>query len=354
MKYQRTVIAGLGYEVPPEVLSSDEIEARLGPVYDRIGLHAGRLELMTGIRERRYWPGDVSPSEVASRAGRRALDASGVDTSKIGCIVHASVCRDFLEPATASVVHHTLGLPATCQMFDLSNACLGVANAMMVVATMIEAGVIEAGLVVAGENGKPLVDSTIARLLADDTVTRKSIKGSFPSLTIGSGAAAVVLGRDDVVSGHRLLGASSRVATEHNHLCRGGTLSVTGAADTGVGAASQLDMRTDAEALLFAGLDLAKATWADLSAELDWTPATPDRSITHQVGKAHTHAMYEVLGLAPDRGHITYDRLGNVGSVSLPITLAMAVDAGVVEAGHTVALLGIGSGLSCAMLGVQW
>ncbi|MGB1409251.1 deaminase, partial [Alloalcanivorax venustensis] len=43
--------------------------------------------------------------DAAARAGRDALERSGVDPARIGCLIHSSVCRGFMEPATASVVH---------------------------------------------------------------------------------------------------------------------------------------------------------------------------------------------------------------------------------------------------------
>jgi 3-oxoacyl-[acyl-carrier-protein] synthase-3 len=43
-----------------------------------------------------------------------------------------------------------------------------------------------------------------------------------------------------------------------------------------------------------------------------------------------------------------------VGSVSAPITLAMAMEKGVFGPGQKAALLGIGSGINCLMLGVEW
>ncbi|MEM7679242.1 MAG: 3-oxoacyl-ACP synthase III, partial [Myxococcota bacterium] len=345
MRFERVAIAGIGYEVPPVELTSSAIEDALAVVYERLGLHRGRLELMTGIRSRRYWSGDVVPSTVATAAGRTALARSRVAADRIGCLIHASVCRDFLEPATANVVHNALGLPATATVFDLSNACLGVMNAMIMVANMIELGQIEAGLVVAGENGKPLVDATIERLLSDSGLTRKSIKGSIASLTIGAGAAAVLLASTDLCpDGHRLRTATVRAATEHNQLCRGGDAGAGHVPqDAGVSASSNLDMSTDAEALLMAGLDLAEANWADFCRDNEW--AAPQRVVTHQVGRAHHIALSTRLGFDPESTFVTFDRLGNVGSVSLPMTLGMAVDDGFIRPGHTVGLLGIGSGL---------
>ena len=60
----------------------------------------------------------------------KALAAAGVERQQIGALVHGSVCRDFLEPATACGVHHGLGLPDRCAVYDVSNACLGLLNGM--------------------------------------------------------------------------------------------------------------------------------------------------------------------------------------------------------------------------------
>lgn len=352
MRYQDVVIAGIGHELPPRVLSSAAIEDRLGPVYRRLGLADGRLELMTGIRERRYWAEAVRPSDVAARAGEDAIAKSGVDRAKIGCLIHASVCRDFLEPATANVVHDRLRLRPSCQVFDVSNACLGVLSGMLMIANMIELGQIEAGMVVAGELGKGLVDSTIERLLRDATLTRRSIKSSFASLTIGSGAAAVVLARQGAVeAGHRIMGASVLAATEHHPLCRGGS---EGSGDTGVLEGGGLDMATDAEALLAAGIALARENFDAFQREVGWDASQVARILTHQVGRAHHKALFDALGLDERKSFVTYDFLGNVGSVSLPITLGLAAEQGFVARGHKVALLGIGSGLSSVMMGVEW
>ncbi|MBK8009999.1 MAG: 3-oxoacyl-ACP synthase III [Deltaproteobacteria bacterium] len=343
MRFQRVSVVSLGYAMPPHVISSDSIEVRLAPVYERLGLQPGRLELMTGIRARRAFDEGAMPSSVATAAGRAALERVPELRSRIGCVIHASVCRDFLEPASANLVHDALELPKQAAVFDVSNACLGVANGMLIVANMIELGQIDAGLVVSGEIGKPLLDATIESLLADERLTRRSIKGAFASLTIGSGAAAVLLARRDLVPedrDHRLIGASLLAATQHNALCRGGE---SGAA---------VNMNTDAEALLHAGLDLAAENWAAFVEETEF--GVPDRVVTHQVGKAHHALLCERLGLLASSAYVSFDRLGNIGSAALPMSLALAVEEGFVARGHRVALLGIGSGLSSIMLAVKW
>ncbi|MFM8903999.1 MAG: 3-oxoacyl-ACP synthase III, partial [Verrucomicrobiota bacterium] len=102
MRFQRTVLSGLTAELPPEVWSSADLESRLQPLYSRLRLPEGRLELMTGIRERRFWPSAIRPSAASAAAGREAMEAAGVGPQDVDLLIHASVCRDRLEPSTAA------------------------------------------------------------------------------------------------------------------------------------------------------------------------------------------------------------------------------------------------------------
>lgn len=333
--------------LPPHVVTSDDVEERLAPVYDRLRLPHGRLELMTGIRERRFWDPGTKPSTVAAQAGRKAIEQSGIERERIGCLVHAAVCRDFLEPATASVVHEKLKLPADCAIFDLSNACLGVLNGMVVVSNMIQAGQIEAGLVVTGETAEPLHEATIREVLHDPKMSRAGFKAHFASLTIGSSAAAVLLRRirPEEKSPHRLLGGALRTDSQANVLCQ---------ENTSTRSESGPLMTTDSEGLLHAGIALAKKTWAAAADELGWDRNTPDRIVTHQVGSAHRRLTYEALDLDLEKDIPTVSYLGNTGSAALPGAFGIGIEDGTIKRGDKVALLGIGSGLSCLMLGVEW
>lgn len=348
MHFEKVFIEGLGYQLPDNVVTSDEIENRLAPLYDRLKLPQGRLELMSGIQERRFWDKGVFPSEVATLAGEKAIAQSGVDPEQIGCLISASVCRDFLEPSTASVIHNNLKLPVESLVFDVSNACLGVLNGMSIIASMIEQNQIMAGLVVAGENGGPLVNNTIETLLARKDITRSEVKSSFASLTIGSSAVGVVLAHEKIAkAGHRLVGGVSMAETQFNHLCRG-------SGDSGAGGEWSPLMDTDSETLMKEGCRLAGKTWVRTREVLGWSNEEVNRVFCHQVGKGHRKLMYENIGLDPEKDFSTLEFLGNTGSASLPTTLAMGIEKNVLKSGDKAALLGIGSGLNCMMMGVEW
>ncbi len=341
MKFENVCLESLAVALPDEIWTSAEIEARLAPLYERLKLPAGRLELMTGIRERRMWPAGTRASDASAAAGRAVLAQSALRAEQVGLFIHAAVSRDMLEPATASFAHRKIGLPGTAQIFDVSNACLGFLNALTIAGAMIESGQIKCAMVVAGENGRPLVEQTL-RTLLEQPLTRNAIKPYFANLTIGSGAVGAMVCHRSLVRGraHRLLGGVARAATQHSELCQGDTHGT-----------EALAMQTDSEQLLVAGVALARETWTEFTAEQG---AAFDRLVCHQVGSIHRRKLYETLGLDLARDFSTFEALGNTGSVALPATLATAVQAGAVRDGDRVGLLGIGSGLNCLMLALEW
>ena len=347
MKYQNVCIESFGYALPPEVVTSEELERQLSPLYDRLGLVVGRLELMTGIRERRFWHEGTLPSDAATDAARDALAKAHLSAEAMQCLIHCSVSRDFVEPATSTVVHRNLGCAPDCVNFDISNACLGMATGLLSIANRIELGQIQYGIVVSGENAGPLVRNTIAKMNADLSLTRKSIKDQFASLTIGSCATAIVLCHRSLSrTGRRLLVAAEVADTTANQLCQGD-------AAGGMTDASAPLMSTDSQALLQQGVRAAKEMWRRFKQESGWTESTPDLICTHQVGKAHTALLFESLGLDISKDFATYPILGNCGSSSWPVTCALAEEAGRLCKGTKLAVLAIGSGINCTGLAID-
>lgn len=343
MHFKNVAIESIAYALPEEVWTSADVEAKLAGVYQRLRLPEGRLELMTGIKERRFFPTGTPASVASAEAGKAVLAKSSFDRTQIDLLIHSAVCRDRLEPATASYVHGLLGLSGGTQIFDVSNACLGFLNAMVIAGSMIESGQIERALICSGENGRPLVENTLKQL-QNPELTRKTIKPYFANLTIGAGAVAAVLCRKDLAPPSSLLLSAAVVETDtsHNQLCQGDS------------SGDDLEMLTDSEELLVAGIGVATRAWARFVEATGWSVDTPDRVITHQVGKAHTRELFSALGLDLIKDFTTFETLGNVGSVSCPITLARAIEVGAFGPGQKAALLGIGSGLSSLMMAVEW
>ncbi len=347
MKYTSVCIESLGYTLPTEIWTSEQIETRLEPLYERLKLPPGRLELMTGIRERRFWPVGEKPSVQSISSCNYALEASGIARSEIGCLIHGSVCRDFLEPATACTVHHELDLSPCCLVYDVSNACLGLLNGILQAANMIELEQIPAALIVGTEGGRQLVETTIAALNRDTSLTRKSVKPAIASLTIGSASCAILLTHRSISStGNRLIAAAVSANTKYNDLCQ--------SHHDQAGSEMAPLMDTDSETLMAKGLETGVATMIEFLRETGWQNTDICKSVCHQVGSVHRKLMLESLHLDPQFDFPTFAWLGNTGSAALPVTLAIAGETDFLACNDKVALLGIGSGINCIMIGVDW
>ena len=348
MRYTNVCLESLGYCLPEEVVSSSELERRLQPLYDRLRLPEGRLELITGVRERRFWPAGTLPSQKSVASAEAAIGAAGIDRAQIQALIHASVCRDHLEPATACAVHHGLKLPAECIIFDLSNACLGLLDGMVQVANMIELGQIQAGLVVGTESARQLVETTVDQLNNDPSLTRRDMKRAMASLTIGSASCAILLAHRDISrTGNLLTTVCARANTRFHELCHSGR-------DEAVASGMSPLMETDSERLMHEGIATGVETFDILLEEAGWSREDIDKTFCHQVGTAHRKLMFEALRLDTSRDYMTVQWLGNTGSVALPITLAIGCENGKLDAGDRVAMLGIGSGINCLMLACDW
>jgi len=346
MLFSKVYIDAFGYELPPNVLLTEDLEDRLEPLYRKLHFQKGQLEALTGVQERRLWDPGFTMTEGAVCAGRKALAAASVAADDIGMLVYGGVCRDWLEPATACEIAHRLGLPPENQIFDLSNACLGVLNGMLQIAGAIELGHIRAGMVVSCESSRGIIDVSVRRLLENPDMGL--FKKTIATLTGGSGAVAVILtGPDAAGRGHRLAGGVVRSDPAWYGLCRWGSgppLSATG----------EQVMETDSVAVLTNGVALGIETYGAFKAELRWDADQPDRVICHQVGSTHQRTILGELDIPASRDFTTFTFLGNIGTVSLPITAAIAHERGFLGPGDRVGFLGIGSGLNCLMLGVEW
>ena len=318
----------------PIVVPSSAFDDRLAATYRRVGMKPGMLAERAGVMERRWWPMDVSFADAAAMAGAKALAEAGIIPAQVGVMINTSVSREYLEPSTAVAVHHQLGLPTSCLNFDLANACLGFVNAIQLAGNMIDSGQADYAVLVDAEGSRYTQEVTLARLEGEDA-TATDLRSQFATLTLGSGAAAMVLGRADRhPEGHRVVGGVSRAGTEHHDLCVG-----------------DLDrMRTDTKRLFEAGLALALETWKDAKAEFDWQGI--DWFVAHQTSVVHIRAMAAALGVDPSRFPLTLPTYGNMGPAAVPFTLARHADD--LRSQDRILLLGIGSGLNTSYAEIIW
>lgn len=346
MRYNRVELKTIQYELPPHVVTSAAIEERLTPLYETLRVRKGQLALLTGVQERRQWDAGEPVSKGAIAAGKKALANAQMDAAALDMVVYAAVCRENLEPATACAVADGLGVGPHTHLFDLSNACLGMMNGMVLVADAIESGRIRSGMVVACESSRQIMDLTMERMLSETTM--ESFTKGLATMTGGSGAAAMILAAPETGKpGHRLLGGVVRNAVSHHGLCTWGP-------DTGIPATAPMRMDTDAAGVLRHGVTLGEETFAAFLSELALTRQDIHKIICHQVGAAHRKTVLDAIGMPEEKDYATFPFLGNMGTVSLPITTAVAAEQGFLLPGDRVAMCGIGSGLNCMLMALDW
>ncbi|HNW11133.1 MAG TPA: 3-oxoacyl-[acyl-carrier-protein] synthase III C-terminal domain-containing protein, partial [Candidatus Rifleibacterium sp.] len=134
---------------------------------------------------------------------------------------------------------------------------------------------------------------------------------------------------------------------EHHRMCRWG-------ADQRIPARAPQMMETNAIGMLRHGGDLIRRVGDVFFKELGWAREELDRIISHQVAAANRDAILNNLGLPPEKDFSTFPFLGNMGTVSLPVTAAIAEERGILEKKQKVGFIGIGSGLNSMMLGWEW
>lgn len=338
LRFEKVCIESVGYVLPPHVVTSADLEDAVRATLQRLGIPPGQIEALSGVRERRWWDPGTQPSTVAAQAAERALEKAGIGAGDVQCLINTSVCRDWLEPATAAMVSGKLGLPHTSFSFDVANACIGFLNGILLAGNMIELGQIDTALVVDGESSREPVLATLERLRAE-TATADDFRDNFATLTLGSGAVAAVIRRADLCrTPHVVKGAALRSAFEHNQLCVG----------------NHDAMRADPRGLLVHGVNLAIETLPHAAAELGWSLGDVDEYICHQVSLAHFKQLFQRVELPLEKAMLTFPFLGNVGPASMPLTLALGEDQGRVKPGSEICLLGVGSGLGSIIMGVTW
>ena len=338
MLFQNVAIASIAQIDAPRPLRSADINARLQPTLNRLGIRTDVLQDIAGIYSRRMWEDGTLSSDAATMAAEKALAQLDISRDQIGLLVNTSVSRDYLEPSTASIVCGNLGLGENCQNFDVANACLAFLNGMDIASRMLERGEIDYALVVDGETANLVYERTLERMTAPD-VTAEEFRNELASLTLGCGAAAMVMSRSELApDAPRYKGGVTRAATQWNTLCRG-----------------NLDrMVTDTKMLLIEGLKLAQKTFVAAKTALGWAVEEFDEFVIHQVSRVHTEAFINAFGIDPKKVLTIFHEHGNIGPASVPIVLSKLKDMGRLKKGNRVALLGIGSGLNCSMAEVVW
>jgi 3-oxoacyl-[acyl-carrier-protein] synthase-3 len=283
------------------------------------------IKTRTGISERRMAADEDATSDLAARAGTRALERAHISPGDVDLLIVATSSPDMLFPSTACLAQAKMGL--TCPAFDLNAACTGFIYALQVATSAIESGRARTVLVIGAEVLTRLLDFT-------DRTT---------CILFGDGAGAVVLSASDepgVLGVH--LGADGTGADLLSIRAGGSAAPCT---IDRIAAGEQYMQMNGNEVFKFAVRAIPKVTQQALT-ESHLTVADVDWLVPHQANQRITDTVGERLGIPHERVVSNIAETGNTSTASIPLALDALYTAGSLHAGDVLALVGFGAGLT--------
>jgi 3-oxoacyl-[acyl-carrier-protein] synthase-3 len=308
-------LASVAKAVPERVVGNDVIAEGAG-VTEQWIVHR------TGVRERRFVRDGERLSDLATNAGRQALEDAGVDAADLDLVLVATIAPDEISPNTAPLVAHELGAHRAGAM-DVGAACTGFLSALALAAAQVEGGRCDQVLVIGADVLSRFTDPTdrgTAALFADGagaTVVgpANGSGGRIGDIVLhadGAGAPAIYAGREEQM--FRMQGHDTFKAAVHR------------LSESTLQAAER-------EELVLDDIDLF---------------------VYHQANARILTAVAERLGLERERVIDCIDRYGNTSSATLPIALAEANELGRLEHGSTVLLGAFGAGFTWGAGVIEW
>jgi 3-oxoacyl-[acyl-carrier-protein] synthase-3 len=338
-------IAGIGVEIPPNVVTTAEVEERIG--IQRFGLPTGWIERVTGVRERRWAEPTVQPSDLAAAAGRAALADAGVDAAAVDVLLFTGITRDFIEPATANVVQAAIGA-RNARVFDITNACNGLIDGLDVADSLIRSGKARRVLVTTGERASIAINW--------QPRTPEEFRHSVAGLVVGDGGGALLVEASD----HPARGLCEREYRSdgtHWRLATGGRFRPTTQACEVCGSVVDLRFLCDGKELFTVGLELMPPTMLAVMERTGWRYDELDLVFCHEASRRFVDEGMAYLGDGEHPGPkiwTTVERYGNTSTVSLALGMAEARAAGALLPGAKVLVLGGSSGVSMAAVTMVW
>lgn len=325
-------ISGTGSCVAEKVVTNEDLAS--------LGCDPEWIIQRTGIRERRHAPEGVSTGDLATEAGRRAIEAAGVEPSEIGLVLLATFTPDRLLPQTATKVQERLGL--NCAAMDLVAACAGFMYALVTGAQFVATGAARHVLVIGADVNTRVLNS-------DD-------KKTFPLFGDGAGAVVLSPGTDQQGMLAATLGADGsgsdlltrRMGGVEQPFCLNGA-----SAPDGEGKLPWL-MEMEGRPVFKWAVRLLEDTFDHVLTAADREKEQVRLWLLHQANARILDAATDSMGVPRERVVKHLDRYGNTSAGSIPIALDESVRDGQVTAGDELLMCGFGAGLSWGTALWKW
>ena len=335
----RSIITGVGYYLPSEVVGAEDVHRR---VFEASQFHIpnGLIQRATGIVERRYRDDDEQSSDLALKASLVAMERAEVTPKDIDLLIFASCTQDVAEPATANILQEKLGLPEA-QVFDAKNACNSFLTGLDIADSHIRAGKSKCALVAVGETLSLTINWHIKSI--DD------LRARISSLTLGDAGGAVVLKGSSNGNGRGILSSNFRSYGEKWRLA-----TVLGGGSMHRFEEKYCYFTSSPQGLMEAAYEHIPGLVADILKKIGWSASDVEVACAHQVSEEMVHGLAERCGIGLNRTIVSVTDCGNTAAASIPICLGRAYERGMLKPGTKVLLVGGAAGFSVGAVTIVW
>ncbi len=310
----RSVIAGVGSELPKHVMTNDDL-SKIVDTSDEW------ITERTGIKARHIASEGETTKTLAVAAAQKALNHAGLTAADIDLVIVATSTPDHTFPATATEVQADLGV-ARGSAFDLQAVCSGFVYGLVTADALLKAGQAKCALVIGAE--------TFSRILDwNDRAT---------CVLFGDGAGAFVLKAEDGEHDRGVL--ASRLRADGRH-CK--KLYVDGGPST---TKTVGHLRMEGREVFKHAVANMHEVITDILTSSNLKVADIDWFVPHQANKRILDSTANRLGVPADKFIVTLDQHGNTSAASIPLAFDYGVRNGLIKRGQLILMEAMGGGFT--------
>ena len=314
-------IFGTGSFIPEKVLTNFDLQ-------NMVDTSDEWIRVRTGIVERHIAPPEMSTSDMASSAARKALEMAGLEGSDISAVIVATTTADHVFPNTAALVQKNIGA-VNAFGFDLSAACSGMIYALELAYSLLLQKKYRYVLLCGAEKLSSITDWS-------DRNT---------CVLFGDGAGAVILGRcEDDESGQ--LASDLHVNGEYSDILKlpaGGSRMPASHETVGAGLHYiHMQGKETFKLAVNAMTSACKNVLAQAGVDISQVKVV----IPHQANKRIIEAVGQRIDVKEEQLYVNVHKYGNTSAASVSICLDEAFRQGRFGKGDIVLLVAFGAGLT--------
>jgi 3-oxoacyl-[acyl-carrier-protein] synthase-3 len=320
---------GTGSYLPEKILTNDDISKMVDTTNEWIVKR-------TGIKERRIADENEATSDLAAKAGKKALESADLSPDDIELIIVGTSTSDYSIPACAPLVQAKLGckkIPA----FDINSVCTSFSYSFLTAYSLLTSGFYNNCLLIGAD--------TYSRIL--------NWKDRSTCVIFADGAGALVLKKDNSKKGmlSYLYGADGNDANLIRIPVGGSKYPVHFRNDY---TPEDLYFQMEGKKVYEFTINIIPEIIDNLLKKSGLTARDIDRIVLHQANIRIIEMVSKKLDIPIDKFVINIDKYGNTSSASIPIAMDEAVRDGRIKEGDTIMSIGFGGGLSWGGFIFEW